>query len=100
MVHYFPKERITIAITGNVEDGGWGPEFISQRVANFYIPGAYLGGIKTSTDPDPKLTDQLRQLLQDIGKKQPENLRICLRLLMPRVSPRTSANKPRQICKT
>lgn len=74
VVRYFPKERLTIAIIGNVEDGGWGPEFISQRVANFYIPGAYLGGIKAGIDPDPKFTDQLRQLLQDIGAGKPSDM--------------------------
>jgi CubicO group peptidase (beta-lactamase class C family) len=74
VVRYFPKERLTIAIIGNVEDGGWGPEFISQRVANFYIPGAYLGGLKPGTDPDPKFTSGLRQLLQDIGDGKPSDM--------------------------
>jgi D-alanyl-D-alanine carboxypeptidase len=74
VVRYFPAEHITIAIIGNVEDGGWGPEYISQRVANFYIPGAYLGGIKAGPDPDAKFTASLRQLLQDIANSKPSDM--------------------------
>jgi CubicO group peptidase (beta-lactamase class C family) len=90
VVRYYPRERITIAIIGNVEDGGWGPEYISQRVANFYIPGTYLGGIKTSPDPDPKFTAGLRPLLQDIGDSKPSDM------LTASYAPRISADFRKQ----
>lgn len=65
VVRYYPNEKLTVAVIGNVEDGGWGPEYISLRVANFYIPGAYLGGLKEQ--PDTKVSATFSKLLRDIA---------------------------------
>ena len=73
VVRYFPKEKLTIAIIGNLEDGGFGPEYISKRVADFYIPGAFAGGLKEVIDVDQ--TRKSLQILRDIAdNKTPEML--------------------------
>ena len=67
VVRYFPDERITIAVMGNLEDGGWGPDYIIKRVAGFYIPGSFIGGLKDSNDPEPAISKSLLQLLNDLA---------------------------------
>ena len=67
VVRYFPQEKLTLAIIGNLEDGGFGPEVISKRVANFYIPGAFVGGLKETPDATPNQTQNHLQLLKDIA---------------------------------
>lgn len=74
VVRYFPKERLTIAVMGNLEDGGFGPEYISQRVANFYIPGVYPGGLEEKGSIDPKFTAAVLRLLQDIADGKPSDM--------------------------
>lgn len=74
-VYYFPKDKITIAVIGNLEDGGFGAEYIVKRVSNFYIPGAYVGGLKETPDATPNQTQNALQILKDIGdNKSPEVL--------------------------
>lgn len=84
VVRYFPKEKITLAIVGNLEDGGWGPEYISRGVANFYIPGVYVGGLKETADPNPQNTQKLLQFLRDIAAgKDSEMLAASFRPKVP-----------------
>ncbi len=73
VVRYFPAEKITIAIIGNLEDGGFGPEYISKRAANFYIPGAFAGGMKEVVDANQ--TEKSLKILRDIAdNKTPQIL--------------------------
>lgn len=68
VVRHYPKDNLTLAIMGNLEDGGWGPELISRRVANFYIPGVFIGGLAEAEDPDPELTKKLLGALREIAE--------------------------------
>jgi len=72
VVRYYPKERLTIAIIGNVEDGGWGPEYISHRIANYYISGAYIGGLKEQSDPGTNA--KYLSILQSIADNKPSDM--------------------------
>lgn len=66
-VYLFPKEKLTIAVIGNLEDGGFGAEYIQKRIADFYIPGAYIGGLKEQKNASPTQTENFLQLLKDIA---------------------------------
>lgn len=75
IVRYFPKEDITVAVIGNLEDGGFGSEYITKRVADFYIPGAYVGGMKESADVTPGQTNAHLNILKEIAdNKTPAQL--------------------------
>jgi len=74
LIKHFPKERITIAVLGNLEDGGFGPDVIMKRIADRFIPGAYVGGMKKSIDPDPELSRRLSGLLKDIAAGENSDL--------------------------
>lgn len=65
MVYYFPKDKLTVAVIGNLEDGGFGAEYIAKRVFNFYIPGTYVGGLKEIIDVEA--TQNALQILKDIA---------------------------------
>jgi CubicO group peptidase (beta-lactamase class C family) len=67
VVRNFPNDRLTLAIMGNLEDGGWGPELISRRVANYYIPGVFVGGLKEIPNAKRSDTSEFLQLLRDLS---------------------------------
>ena len=66
-VYYFPKEKLTIAVIGNLEDGGFGAEYIEKRVANFYIPESFIGGLKETKEVTANQTNNFLQTLKDIA---------------------------------
>ena len=73
IVRYYPKEKITVAVIGNLEDGGFGAEYIAKRVADDYIPGAFIGGLKEMPDAVLNQTQNQLQILKDIAaNKNPE----------------------------
>lgn len=65
IVRYYPNEKLTLAVIGNLQDGGFGAEYIAKRVADFYIPGASVIGLKEINDP--KRTEKALQILKDIA---------------------------------
>lgn len=84
MVYYFPKDKLAVAVIGNLEDGGFGAEYIVKRVSNFYIPGAYVGGLKETPDATSNQTQNALQILKDIGdNKKPEILSTNFASRMP-----------------
>lgn len=46
IVKYFPNDKVTIAVINNLEDGGFGSEYIAKRVSGFYIPAAFSTSLK------------------------------------------------------
>lgn len=75
IVRYFPQGDVTISVIGNLEDGGFGAEYITKRVADFYIPGAFAAGMKDAADITPNQTAEHLQILKEIAAaKTPETL--------------------------
>ena len=68
IVRYYPKEDVTVAVIGNLEDGGFGAEYIAKRVADFFIPGAFAAGMKESPDLTPHQTADHLQVLKGISE--------------------------------
>ncbi|MGB7201424.1 MAG: serine hydrolase domain-containing protein [Pyrinomonadaceae bacterium] len=82
MVYYFPKDKLTVAVIGNLEDGGFGAEYIAKRVFNFYIPGSYVGGLKEVVDVNK--TKNALEILKEIADgKVPESLSASFASRMP-----------------
>lgn len=69
-VYYYPKEKLTIAIIANLEDGGFGAEHIWKRLSNLYIPGAYVGGMKEVPETVPNQTRDNLQILRDLAENK------------------------------
>ncbi len=67
IVRYYPKEHIALAVIGNLEDGGFGSEYIAKRLADFYIPGAFVGGMKEAKDSFPNQTQTHLQILKSVA---------------------------------
>lgn len=70
IVRYYPKEKVTVAVIGNLEDGGFGAEYIAKRVADLYILGAFADGMKELPDAAPNETQKALQVLRDIADKK------------------------------
>lgn len=66
MIRHYPKEKITVAVAGNLEDGGFGPDAMIKRVSNVYIPGVFAGGLKEVKDDANR--EKFLNLLRDIGE--------------------------------
>lgn len=73
IVRYYPKENLTLAVIGNLEDGGFGAEYIAKRVADHYIPGAFADGMKQTADATQNQTQQALQILRDIADNKSPN---------------------------
>lgn len=67
IVRYYPKEKVTVAVIGNLEDGGFGAEYIAKRVVDQFIPGAFADGMKEVPDDTPNQTQKALQILRDIA---------------------------------
>ncbi len=75
VVRYFPNEKLTIAVIGNLEDGGFGPEYISKRIANVYSPGSYIGGLTRSEDSESSQLERVHlELLREIAENKPSSM--------------------------
>lgn len=73
IVKYYPNEKVTIAVINNLDDSGFGSEYIAKRVAGFYIPGAFSGGMKEINDANQR--ENALQILKEIAdNKTPETL--------------------------
>jgi len=68
IVRDYPKEDLTVAVIGNLEDGGFGAEYIAKRVADSFIPGAFAAGMKESPDLTPNQTANHLQVLKGISE--------------------------------
>ena len=75
VVRYFANEKVTVAVIGNLEDGGFGAEYIAKRVSGFYIPGAFLTTMKEATDAPLRRTQNHLNVLKEIAAgRTPESL--------------------------
>ena len=73
VVRYFPNEKLTVAVMVNLEDGGFGPETVSKRVANDYIPGCFVGGLNEAEEFYPNQTKESLQLLRELAEGRNSN---------------------------
>ena len=67
IVRYYPREKVTVSVIGNLEDGGFGAEYIAKRVADFVIPGAFSDGMNESPDTTPGQTKNALNVLNEIA---------------------------------
>ncbi|HQU85188.1 MAG TPA: serine hydrolase domain-containing protein [Pyrinomonadaceae bacterium] len=75
IVRYYPQEKVTVAVIGNLEDGGFGAEYIAKRVGNIYVPASFVGGLKETPDASANQTQNALQILKDIAEgKNPASM--------------------------
>lgn len=70
IVRYYPQEKVTVAVIGNLEDGGFGAEYIAKRVAGFFIPGASVSTMKETQQLTPNQNEMFLQALRSIAEKK------------------------------
>jgi len=68
VVYHYPDDRLTVVALANLDDGAFGVDTMVQRVADDYVPGVWFTGLKRQTDPDPKMTEALIDLLKSVAE--------------------------------
>ncbi len=63
----FVDDGLTVIVLMN---GRGAAHMIAERVAGFYIPGLTLHSIKAKKDPNPALTQRLKQCLMELAEKK------------------------------
>jgi CubicO group peptidase (beta-lactamase class C family) len=68
----FIKDKLTVIVLMNA---GANPEIVANGIAGHYLPGLTLSSIKPpKRDPDPDLTERLKQSLSDLAEKKDSEL--------------------------
>jgi D-alanyl-D-alanine carboxypeptidase len=67
VVYHYPDDRLTVVALANLDDGAFGVDTMVQWVANSYVPGVWLPGLKPQPDPDPGVTRALVDALKSIA---------------------------------
>lgn len=68
VIRRYVNDRVTVIMLANLDDGGFGIDNMSKRIADMYVAGVAVQGIRPATDPNPAETAALRQALAaDLG---------------------------------
>jgi CubicO group peptidase (beta-lactamase class C family) len=68
VVYHYPDDRLTVVALANLDDGAFGVDTMVQRVADSYVPGVWLSGLKRQPDPDRQETKALVDLLKSVAE--------------------------------
>lgn len=71
VVRHYPKIDMTVAVIGNLEDGGFGADYIAKRTADHYVPGTFATGMQKTADITPNQTRDHLQILKDLAENKP-----------------------------
>jgi CubicO group peptidase (beta-lactamase class C family) len=67
VIKRYVNEHVTVIVLANLGDDAFGVDAISKRVADMYVPGAALQGLKPGPDPDPAAWGRLRARLESVA---------------------------------
>ncbi len=67
-MYRLPDDKLTVIVLTNLSlFSGSNPRSLAQAVAGRYVPGLLLSSLKQQPDPDPQMTQRLRNALFDIA---------------------------------
>lgn len=61
-------EGVTVIVLGNLDDAGLAVDAMSKHIANLYLPGTALEGLRPVADPEATDTARLRTILGALAK--------------------------------
>lgn len=67
VIRRYVDDGVTVIAMANVDDGGAGVDAISKRIADTYVPGVAIQGLRPVADPNPPESLRLRKLLESVG---------------------------------
>jgi CubicO group peptidase (beta-lactamase class C family) len=99
VIRRYDDDRVTVIVLGNVDDGGQAVDAMSKRIADIYVPGVAIQGLKARPDPRPAETARLRKALEDVSAGTETDVAPGLAGRLPapvreRIATALAANKP------
>lgn len=67
VIRRYVDDRVTVIMLANVDDGGFGIDTMSKRIANSFVPGVDIHGLSPKTDPAPAETVRVKEILAAVG---------------------------------
>ena len=67
VIRRYVNDRVTVIVMANLDDAGAGVDAISKRVADLYVPGVAVQGLKPQVDPKPAESARLRTLVSAVA---------------------------------
>ena len=67
VIRRYVNDRVTVIVMANLDDAGAGVDAISKRVADLYVPGVAIQGLKPRVDPNPAESARLRTLVSAVA---------------------------------
>jgi CubicO group peptidase (beta-lactamase class C family) len=67
VIRRYVNDGVTVIMMANLDDGGFGIDAMSKRIADMYVPGVDIHGLAPKPDPAVSDTARLRTALTAIG---------------------------------
>ncbi len=71
--YHYPDDKLTVIVLCNI-DRGDAVNRIATRVASFYVPGLTISALPEQSDPDPKTSEGLLNMLRDLAEGREPDL--------------------------
>ena len=66
VIRRYVNDGVTVIVLANLDEGGgFAVDAMSKQIANMYVPGVVIQGLKPVADPSPAETSQLRAAVVD-----------------------------------
>jgi Beta-lactamase len=67
VIRRYVDDGVTVIVLANVDDGGAGVDAMSKRIADMYVPGVAVQGLKPAPDANPSESLRLKKVLESVG---------------------------------
>ncbi len=67
VIRRYVDDRVTVIMLANLDDGGFGIDAMSKRIADMYVPGVDLRGLSVAKDADARHVADIRRAVKIIA---------------------------------
>lgn len=67
VIRRYVNDHVTVIMLANLDDGGFGIDAMSKRIADMYLPGVDLRGLTVIKDADPRHVAEIRRAVTTIA---------------------------------
>jgi CubicO group peptidase (beta-lactamase class C family) len=67
VIRRYVDDDVTVIVLGNVDDAGLAVDAMSKRIADMFVPGVVIHGLKPAIDPNRAESVRLRNVVESVG---------------------------------
>jgi D-alanyl-D-alanine carboxypeptidase len=67
VIRRYDSDRVTVIMLANLDDGGFGIDAMSKRIADMYVPGVDIRGLSVAKNPDARHVADIRRAITTIA---------------------------------